>query len=953
MSIAFIDQGKVEVMRTATKTKSHALGQNSLKFSLMMPILKKKIEAKPRSIWSIRLYLLLLLTVFVNGPAQALESPGPPNLDDYATIEWSIFDNPKELASWIKPVYRSIDQTKNPKHWVRAFTIYISQVQEGRISWDEPDDYKKIGRELMLLAFQQKWYEDYLRLYRQFREPDPGESDPAQSFEKYLDLCRTLNGPAYLEINEQANYAEYLDGIGKTEKAIQIIKTAYDRAQSDPKVPGLSRLILSMRLAILFSKSGDLERSFALWDMAERQLRNTRLRMLTINILSNMGIQYYKQHTPEAYEKAENYFQRALEAARAIDDKVQISRTLIAMSRLAWKKKNNQDGINFADEALRVVIDEPDWIAEALLQKARNQLEIGLFAEAYTSISEAQKHYDPNNLFDQRYVEQVRADSLLGLKRYDEAFIALKRAYEIDSKMAAEQSKADLNSQLAELGVAVEKTRSELLSKENDQKELELKAAQRFRLVLLTLLTLALLVMGLMVYSLHEKKLLAISQKRLRAILDHIDEAIILIKPDLTIEAEYSSFLASLLELPLGSLGGKHVSRDILSLFFKAVEDTTLISNALVACFMENQTAWDLNEGHLLQATQKVIDGKLHFYTFHWQPIFNSDGLLVRVLLGIRDATNRKLMEAQVAEERQEKFLLFEKVQELIKVDQHQVAELLDRLTNMIKVPTEDIRRLRFDLHGLKGTSRSLRLKVLSEGIHQMEQQILTVQDIHCSTLDWSGLSNIVASYRQLLTEVLGSLGGATRVESGLAEVLAQLLPDLRQRAVESQLSWGGIELDDRVTRWDQPNFQSVYDLLLHATSNSLDHGYREPKKRGQPLRPFHLSIQCFEHLDLFHLKITDSGSGIYWPALQRKAESLNFSWQTQEDLIPLLFMEGVSTASQVSITSGRGVGLSAMKHQLEACGGRLEIRSSADRGTEILCLWPRIAAPTAEEIAC
>ena len=47
-----------------------------------------------------------------------------------------------------------------------------------------------------------------------------------------------------------------------------------------------------------------------------------------------------------------------------------------------------------------------------------------------------------------------------------------------------------------------------------------------------------------------------------------------------------------------------------------------------------------------------------------------------------------------------------------------------------------------------------------------------------------------------------------------------------------------------------------------------------------------------------------------------------------------LLFMEGVSTRQQVSETSGRGVGLSAVKHACEAEGGSVEVITIAGRGT-------------------
>jgi len=907
-----------------------------------MPMLKPKETSPVRFLW---------LGIIILCGAQrllALDAPGPPTLDDSLSMEWASYDHPKEFQTWLRKTYRALDRKQNPKHWVRAFAYLAEHAITSAEPWEEAEDYRQLGAEALQLAWDEKWIEDYVHIYYIFKNPNNSEQQPDAAtqtlfFQDYLVLIEKLKGPAFLRLFAETQFAYHLEGLGQIQDAFRIMKDAYERIKDDPQVSGLHKLVLSMHLAYFFNKTGDLDRGQTISDMAYQILSRTRLRLLTINIMTNTGNQHYQLHTSEGYQLADKYYLKALEAAQDLDDAIQISRIYVSMSRLAWKQKRSSAGITYADQALDYLqnLNDPLWASEALLQKSRNQLDIGFYSEALANIEQANRNFDPNNLFDQRNVEQVRADAYKGLKRYDEAFSALQRSFELDGLMIKEKSQAELTSQLASLGLQVEKARSDTLSYENQQKDQELFYAKRLRIILVALLILAAAVMGLMISSLHKKRLLAISQKKIKAIMDHIDEGIVLIKPDLTIETEYSRFLETLLDIPSHSMAGRHAIEDVVHHFVESKEDATLVTNALNACFHEDQTAWDFNEGHLLHEAKKSVHGRLTYFAFSWQPIFNQEQRLVRVLFGVRDVTNRKMMEAEVAAERREKFALFEKVQELLSIDRSQVVSLLDRLENLTQVSAASISPIRFELHSLKGLSRTLGLKTLSEAIHQKESDLVPDRFQEGQIIDWQGLTVVISSYRHLLQEVLGAAKQNQSTRGGLASIVAKLLPDLRQRSEDNGLRWGGIELMDRCSVWDPILFEVVSDLLLHATTNSIDHGYKNPQLRGAQVSAVQLRVQLVEENGELVLSMRDHGAGIHWPGLEIKAQRLNFSWKNRDELLALLFQEGVSTAEELSMTSGRGVGLSAMKHRMDTLGGRIEIRPFVDAGTELICVWP------------
>lgn len=61
----------------------------------------------------------------------------------------------------------------------------------------------------------------------------------------------------------------------------------------------------------------------------------------------------------------------------------------------------------------------------------------------------------------------------------------------------------------------------------------------------------------------------------------------------------------------------------------------------------------------------------------------------------------------------------------------------------------------------------------------------------------------------------------------------------------------------------------------------------------------------------------------------------------THQDLVDALFADGMSTRDEATETSGRGVGMSALRHAVEALGGHLELESHRGRGTELCAVLP------------
>jgi two-component system chemotaxis sensor kinase CheA len=60
------------------------------------------------------------------------------------------------------------------------------------------------------------------------------------------------------------------------------------------------------------------------------------------------------------------------------------------------------------------------------------------------------------------------------------------------------------------------------------------------------------------------------------------------------------------------------------------------------------------------------------------------------------------------------------------------------------------------------------------------------------------------------------------------------------------------------------------------------------------------------------------------------------------DQLVSLLFLPGVSTAEQVTDVSGRGVGMDVVRREIHNAGGRIEVETTAGKGTTFRVILPR-----------
>jgi two-component system chemotaxis sensor kinase CheA len=152
-------------------------------------------------------------------------------------------------------------------------------------------------------------------------------------------------------------------------------------------------------------------------------------------------------------------------------------------------------------------------------------------------------------------------------------------------------------------------------------------------------------------------------------------------------------------------------------------------------------------------------------------------------------------------------------------------------------------------------------------------------------------------------------------------------------KKVELKLSGEHTELDKTV-------LEKMSDPLVHLVRNALDHGIEMPEQRiaAGKSEVGLLKLHAFHQSGSIIIQISDDGAGIDLDKVLHKAKSLGLVHGeenlSEEQLYELIFHPGLSTATQVSDLSGRGVGMDVVRRNIRALGGTIDVKSTRGKGS-------------------
>lgn len=461
-----------------------------------------------------------------------------------------------------------------------------------------------------------------------------------------------------------------------------------------------------------------------------------------------------------------------------------------------------------------------------------------------------------------------------------------------------------------------------------------------------------------------QKRTLELDQRNLamRLVLDNVDEGLITIARDGSMHSEHSAALTRWFGEP------------------RAGESVVTFLSRIDARFAEEfGLAWEqcledvlpLEMG--LSQAPALLTLEPRQYRFSYRPIFDAANALAGLLIVITDTT-AELERQRLEQEQKETLAAFNR----IVADKAgfleflgEAEELLATACGRASVGPAIQRRA---LHTLKGNCMTFGIQSVADVCHRLEslvqdeRRLLKPEETAQLARIWGRLKErlkaLLGEHAQPCIEVepdefVALLRDA--LDGTPPALLAQRIADLRLertsvrlQRIADQTRRLAMRLDKDVEvrieagdlRLDAERWAHFWSAFVHVVRNSVDHGIEPGEARSLGGKPSKGTVRLETGLEggEFVVTIEDDGQGIAWEKVRERARAAGLACATREDLVEALFVDGISTAEQVTEFSGRGVGLSAVKAACTGRGGRVEVVSEPGRGTTFRFRFPRQA---------
>jgi len=536
----------------------------------------------------------------------------------------------------------------------------------------------------------------------------------------------------------------------------------------------------------------------------------------------------------------------------------------------------------------------------------------------------------------------------------------------------------------------------ELMAITEDLQATNLRSATQLRLVMLSGLVIALLLVALVtvLLSARERQESSLRQARQQTadILRTVKDGLFLLDQKLTIGAAYSGALEALFQrkdfagLPFENLLKSIVSERTLTTALKFVK--ILWAERTNEKLVKTINPLGEVEVHI-DAGNGKFDTRYLQFEFHRVRV---DGEMTHVLVSVSDVTARvdlarELQTAQTQAQGQVDTLLG-----ILHIDHAQLTSFLSdsnaamkMINAVLREPTreEGVFRKKLDtlfrqVHSVKGEAAALGLSSIESRAHAFEDDLKSLKEK--PELSGNDFLPLVIKLDDLLThlqsvsDLVSRLSHlhlqpaqpeavhtvtavieeekqkqkphAGKTDSGVASTLQQLAERVaRENNKEAALQCKGLDaVPDEYRR-------AVKDIGIQAVRNAIVHGIESPEARlaagKSPQGIVRLSFQ--EAGDTgYKLVVEDDGQGLSTERIKEAALKKGFITPERaltldtKQIFSLLFQPGFSTVENATKDAGRGVGMNVIADLTNQLGGRVSVATSNGKFTRLTMTLPR-----------
>jgi two-component system chemotaxis sensor kinase CheA len=227
------------------------------------------------------------------------------------------------------------------------------------------------------------------------------------------------------------------------------------------------------------------------------------------------------------------------------------------------------------------------------------------------------------------------------------------------------------------------------------------------------------------------------------------------------------------------------------------------------------------------------------------------------------------------------------------------------------------------------------------EGVAAFEDEAARIE-LACVQLAM-GLENTGKELHGVRARLFDAVLETALVPAGAAfgdlPALVRNLARSRGKEVRLEMLGADVDLDRRV-------LGVVREALIHLVTNAVDHGIEPPAQRAQAGKDPAGRIEIMvtqRDARMVSVFVRDDGAGIDTDAVARHAgvDAAELAQMSEQQRLQLALRAGVSTRTEVTPVSGRGVGLAIVADNVAASGGQLIVGTKPGAGASFELLLP------------
>ncbi|GMO40751.1 MAG: hypothetical protein Ta2B_20570 [Termitinemataceae bacterium] len=437
------------------------------------------------------------------------------------------------------------------------------------------------------------------------------------------------------------------------------------------------------------------------------------------------------------------------------------------------------------------------------------------------------------------------------------------------------------------------------------------------------------------------------------AMKDNLRTGVFLMDKDSVIQANYSASLEVVLSAK--NLTGKKFT-DLLASTFKEKDLQTVLD------FIEMV--------HANKMKQKKLDGINPLSEIAYTSVEDGKNKNLRcvfaalprngetyILGTIEDITSEVALKKRLTEKDEQKNDATRTMYEVLTVNLQTFGEFIEdteynfeRITRLLQDKDVDLKVAAVTIfqlvHATKSDAFILGLLTFGNQLHELED---TIKEIHDSDeVVFEVVLKLTSAVEQILQQKdkmvdlsrmlinynSDTKGSSATVLCGLLEKASEKVASDLQKKVKFVKGEIDADLLKRVPR------REVKEVLMQLVRNSCVHGIETPALRSKAGKSEtgSVTLKISEDSGFAVFEVSDDGDGLNYDKIRDKALSLKLissdDANDEKKLAHVLFMPQMSTAENVSIHAGRGVGLSLVQECVIDMKGTLNVKSTKGGGT-------------------